>query len=249
MIPTNVSIASPALVADVVADTADQFLISYILLTRFEDCGPHAATFTLAHCLELSIKAVHWHMRGAPPPLDHRLDKLIENLQSELGTEFLAVLPDTASRDQFKLRIDDMNTAIFMEMLESFFEINPNWDDDKWAVLYALYRPVHLKYGVDRRPAVIQLMLPEKLHLNRMALRLMGIARKRFPNPEGHRKKIERFISRLPKRRTIVDALNEYFMKGAAHFDPETERKVEGLFPRMTFDGEELELLRAALLV
>jgi hypothetical protein len=249
MTSTSPSLASPALVADIVAGTADQFLISYILLSRFEDCGPHAATFTLAHCIELSIKAVHWHVRAAPPPFNHRLDEIIGDLQDELGTEFLLALPDPLSRDRFKRRIDDINTSVFMEMLESFYEINPNWDDDKWAVLYALYRPVHLKYGVDRRPAVIQLMLPEKLHLNRMALRLIGIARKRFPNPEGHQKKIQKFVSRLPRRRTIIDALDEYFAKGSADFDPEVERKAEGPFPRMTFDGEELELLKDTLLV
>ena len=47
-------------IADVHADAADQFLISYLTMTRLKQCSPYAILFTLGHCIELSIKAVFW---------------------------------------------------------------------------------------------------------------------------------------------------------------------------------------------
>jgi transposase len=55
----------------------------------------------------------------------------------------------------------------------------------------------------DNRPAILKLMLLERLKLNKMGLRL--IEYEEFPNKESHREELRRFVMRLPKRRTIID--------------------------------------------
>jgi hypothetical protein len=54
-------------IAEVIATAADQYLFSYIILTRFEECQPYSIGFTMAHCIELSIKAAYWRkLKKAP---------------------------------------------------------------------------------------------------------------------------------------------------------------------------------------
>jgi hypothetical protein len=232
-------------IAEVIANAADQFLIAYIIQARFEECGPYSVAFTMAHCLELSIKAAYWLEKRTPPD-GHEIEPLIKALRPGLGDELENLLPDPVVRQKFRDRVDAMNIAAPMDMLEWFFDVNPNFDDDEWMVLYALFRPVNLKYGVTKKnPTIIRMMLPERLRLNRKGLRLTGCARERFPNKEQHRDKLRKFVARLPKRRTIIDAINELLEKGSAYFNPKDEDAVP--FPRLIFDAAELELLRDTL--
>jgi hypothetical protein len=234
-------------IADVIAGVADQFLISYIIQSRFEECGPHSVAFTFAHCLELSIKAAYWQIKTASPPANHQVAQLIELLRPGLGDQLLSHLPSEETRQKFKSHVDAMNAAPVGDMLKWFFEVNPNFDDGTWMILYALFRPVHVKYGVDKQPAILQMMLGERLRLNETGLRLIGCSREEFPNQQFHKATLSRFIDRLPRRRTIIDALDEYFRTGEGEFDPTVEEKRAGPFPRLTFDGGELDLLRDAL--
>ena len=55
-------------------------------------------------------------------------------------------------RAKFSVRVSNMNAATPMDMLTEFFELNPNFDDEKWMFLYAIFRSMHVKYGVDKQP-------------------------------------------------------------------------------------------------
>jgi hypothetical protein len=46
---TSVSPEKAEFVTNVIAGAADQYLTSYLVLTRFEECGPYSIAFALAH--------------------------------------------------------------------------------------------------------------------------------------------------------------------------------------------------------
>jgi hypothetical protein len=232
-------------IAEVIATAADQYLFSYIILTRFEECQPYSIGFTMAHCIELSIKVAYWR-KFKKAPDNHRINDIIEELRPGIGDRLEKLLPDEELRKAFHASVDEINKAPFMKMLKRVLKINPNLDDDKWMVLYAVHRSLHVKYGVDKQPAILQLLAPVKPRLNKMALELIGCARTEFPHKDYHQRKLRKFVDKLPKQYSIVDAV----IKLA------TKEKHEGKTKRITnakpirlpqFKPEELALLRRTL--
>ena len=84
----------PEFIAEVHAKAADQFLLSYLILTRFPQSSPYSLGFALGHCLELSIKTAYWHRKRHAPKFKHFMDDLIEQLPADLKDELERILPD-----------------------------------------------------------------------------------------------------------------------------------------------------------
>jgi hypothetical protein len=78
---TSIALTAPEAdrLAEIHADAADQFLISYLTLTRFPEGNVYALSFLLAHCLELSIKTIYCKELRLQPPSGSQ-GHLIENL-------------------------------------------------------------------------------------------------------------------------------------------------------------------------
>jgi hypothetical protein len=242
----TVSASKAKQIAEVIATAADQYLFSYIILTRFEECQLYSIGFTMAHCIELSIKAVHWlKLRKAPD--NHRIEKIIEELKPVgIGHELEKLLPDSETRKAFHGSVDEINKASFMEMMKGVLKINPNLDDDKWMVLYAILRSVNVKYGVDKHPAILQLLAPVKPRLNKMALGLIGCARTEFPDKDRHQRELLKFVDKLPKQYSIVDAIIKQTQEKELGGKKKRIKSVRPIrLPQ--FKPEELALIRRAL--
>jgi hypothetical protein len=254
MASSNLTPSEAERIAEITADAADQFLISYIVLTRFAECGPYSIGFAMAHCLELSIKAVYWQEKKQAPPRNqgagHHLYPLIEALKPGIGDELEALLPPPETRTKFDASVDTMNEANIRDMLAKFFEINPNFDDDTWMLLYALYRLMHVKFGVDTKQRILQLMQPTNPKLNKKVLRLIGCARKGFPNSDNHQREIRRFVERIetatPQRPSIIDRLRELVETGKTADYPGDNADAQPV-SLLTFEPEELALLKDTL--
>lgn len=180
-------------IAGIHADGADQFLISYLTLTRFPQSSPYALGFALGHAFELSLKAVYWFTKRTFPD-SHLLDALITSIGADLKREMDAILPDRSVRDRFKDAVKPMMEAPVIQQIRTYFEFIPTGDDDAWLVLFILYILADVKYGVDRKQRILQLMPVHPPKLNAMALRAIGCARRHFPNAGLHRGEIEKFI-------------------------------------------------------
>jgi hypothetical protein len=190
------------------ANAADQFLISYLILTRFPESSPYALGFALAHCLEVSTKAAIYQTKGEPPPTGQKGHVLLELIKvlpddSKLKDELKNSLPKKSALDEFLKNVNEMNENPPIQMLRKFFALNPNFDTDEWMVLYAMFRVVDLKYGVDTQKRVLQLMQPVNPKLNKLALRLIASARQYFPCKESHRTTIADFIDKVPEKYDI----------------------------------------------
>jgi hypothetical protein len=135
-----------------------------------------------------------------------------------------------------------------MDMLNEFFELNPNFNDEEWMFLYALFRSVHVKYGVDNKQAVLKVFQPVKPRLNKMALRLIGSARKSFPRAEHHRRKIADFVDNLPKKYDIIAEMRK-LGRGRKAQDTPDYMKGKAPPPPLLFDAAELRFLRRTLRV
>jgi hypothetical protein len=230
-------------IADVHARAADQFLISYLILTRFPESNPYALGFALAHCLEVSIKAAYYVTKREAPPMKHYLDELIATLPDDFRDELQSNLPKQTVRDKFDEKVDDMNAASGHEMLKTFFEINPGFDDDLWMMLYAIFRSQHIKYGVDRQGRVLKFPVGEAPRLNEMALRLIAIAREKFPDKENHRGKIADFVGKLPEKYSIAKEMMRLAETGKAEDTPDYITGLEPA-PPLLFELSELSMLR-----
>jgi hypothetical protein len=246
MAPTAMSPARAEFVGNVYADSADQYLISYLILTRFPESSPYALGFVLAHCLEVSIKAAFFQVKGQAPPTGqkgHLLEELIELLPNDLKKELKSHLPDISVREHFDREVNRMNEAPPDEMLRTFFAINPEFDDDVWTMLYATFHSVDIRYGADAKQRVLQMMPPDNPKLTKMALRLIASAREHFPRKEDHRRTIAAFIDKLPTRYDLVAELKKLAETGTAQ---DTPAYITGDAPPppLMFDSAELELIR-----
>lgn len=176
------------------ADGADQFLISYLTLTRFPQSSPYALGFALGHSFELSLKAIYWSTKRMFPNT-HALDALISKIGPDLEREMDAILPDRRTvRHAFEGQVKTMMEGPLTEQLKMYFRFIPTGNDDAWLMLFILYILADVKYGVDTKQRVLQLMPVSPPRLNAMALRAIGCARRHFPHPERHRAEIEMFI-------------------------------------------------------
>lgn len=231
------------------ADAANQFLISYLILTRFPESSPYALGFVLAHCLEVSIKAAYYQRKGDAPPTGkkgHRLGELIKLLPDDLKSELESNLPKDSVREEFRKNVNSMNEDPPNKMLQAFFAINPNFDDDEWMVLYAMFLSVDLKYGVDAKQRVLQPMQPVNPRLNKMALRLIASARESFPDKERHRRAIADFINRVPKKYDITAELKRLAETGTAQDTPDYITG-DAPPPLLMFESAELDFIRRTL--
>src|ERR1700724_122991 len=113
-------------IAEVHAKAADQFLLSYLALTRFPESSPNSLGFALGHCLELSIKTAFWQRKRRAPKFKHFMDELIEQLPADLQRALNRILPSTRRRRRFKFAIRRLHKAPTIEMLKTYFNINPN---------------------------------------------------------------------------------------------------------------------------
>jgi hypothetical protein len=181
-------------IAGIHADGADQFLISYLTLTRFPQSSPYSLGFALGHCFELSLKAIYWSVKGTLPNT-HALDELTTNIGSDLEREMDTILPDRNTvRNRFKDIVKPMMEGPLSEQFKTYFEFIPTGNDDAWLMLFILYILADVKYGVDKKQRVLQLMQTTPPRLNSMALRAIGCARRHFPRPDFHRIEIEKFV-------------------------------------------------------
>jgi hypothetical protein len=189
--------------------------------------------------------AVYWHLNKRQPK-GHDLEEVIKELQLNPRRRLWRRLPNKATRTMFSKWIDQINRAPFVKMMELFTAIDLTFDDDQWMVLYAMFRSLHVKYGVDTQPAILRLMVPKKPRLNRMALRVIGCARKMFPERKRHQDVLRTFVANLPKRRTFSDAVAELRKKGKAYYDPKAPHD-SGPAPSLVFEPQELQLLKRTL--
>jgi hypothetical protein len=232
--------------AQIYARAADQYLISYLILTRFPESNSYALGFTLAHCMEISIKTAYFYVKKEPPPTGrdgHNLETLIKRLPDDLRDELEACLPEDSLRRRFEAEAKRMNEAIPTDMLRKFFDLNPRFDDDLWMMLYATFYSLDIKYGADGQLRVLQLMQAINPRLNKMGLRLIASARERFPHKELHRRTLAEFVDKLPRKYSIVAELRKFFETGKAEDTPAYMRG-EAPPPLLLFDGAELDMLR-----
>jgi hypothetical protein len=230
---------------EIYAKAGDQYLISYLILTRFPETNPYALGFVFAHCIEVSVKAVIFHRTKQAPPTGqkgHRLDELLELLPYDLKTELESHLPDPSVREHFLREVKDMHQAPPLEMLRRYFAINPESDDDVWMMLYAMYFSGDIRYGADARRNVLQLMPSGKPRLNK-ALRLIACARERFPYNETHRRTLAEFVDKLPTKYNIVAEVQKLVETGTAEDTP-AYFTGDAPAPPLLFDKAELNLLR-----
>jgi hypothetical protein len=231
---------------EIYAKAADQYLISYLILTRFPESNPYALGFVLAHCIEVSVKAVIFHLTKQAPPTGqkgHLLEELLKLLPNDLKTELESHLPKDTTREHFLREVDDMHKAPPLKMLQTFFAINPEFDDDLWMMLYAMYFPVDIKYGADAGRNVLQPMQGDNPRLNKMALRLIACARERFPYTENHRGTLAEFVDKLPSKYSIVAEVQKLVATGTAEDTP-AYITGDAPAPPLLFDTAELDLLR-----
>ena len=248
MSPSHVSESQVLSIAGIVADAADQYLISYILLTRFVETTPYSLIFTLAHCIELSIKAAYWNVNRTSPGKTHGIDQLLERLPA-LKAEAEKYLPSQEMRKQFRDQVDEINRAQGSDMIKALLAINPNLNDDNWQLLYSLDRSVHVKYGVDNNSAVLQLVSPVVPKLNVKALKLIGCARRLFIAEDQHRTTLVKFMRKLDAagalRHSIIERLQEHTNTGrlVSLADPNPPKSL------ISFEPDETALLKGALLL
>jgi len=231
---------------EIYAKAADQYLISYLILTRFPQSNPYALGFTLAHCMEVSIKSAFFHVKKEAPPTGHEghnLEKLIKLLPDDPRDELESYLPERSLRQRFATVVKTMNEAPPQEMLRKFFELNPNFDDELWMMLYTTFHSLDIKYGADAKLRVLQLMQSVDPKLNKMALRLIASARERFPHKEQHRRAIAAFVDKLPKKYDIIAELKKFAETGTAEDTPDYMTG-KATPPPLLFDTAELDLLR-----
>jgi hypothetical protein len=205
--------------AGVTAKAADQFLIAYIVLTRFSECTPYALCFTLAHCLELSVKAAYWSTMRQKPPKTYRILDLMERLPQPMQDAMSPYLPGVQAREKFK-EFYRKQQGSFVDMLRAFFAANPRFKDDDTQIFFSIYHSMDLKYGIDAQDVVLQLMTGTIPKLNFKALRLISIARKHFVNANFHHRNLVDFIARLTDSGAIqpstLDILTQYLKTGSA---------------------------------
>ncbi len=244
--PTAVTPDRADFLAQTYATASDQYLISYLILTRFPESNSYALGFTLAHCMEISIKAAFFYFKKEAPPTGregHNLETLIKRLPDNLRDELEACLPADSLRRRFETESKTMNEATPMEMLKKFFELNPKFDDDLWMMLYATFYSLDIKYGADAQLRVLQLMQAVKPRLNKLALRLIATARRHFPHKERHRRTLAEFVDKLPREYSVVEQIKKLIATGKAEDTPAYLRG-EAPPPLMMFDGAELNILR-----
>jgi hypothetical protein len=223
----SVSPHSADYLAGVHANAADQFLVSYLALTRFPHTSPYALGFALGHCLELSIKAAHWHRTQQAPVLQHSLDGLIEKLPDDLKDELEKILPNSKKRDRFRSAVKQMHKAPTLKMLKTYFTLNPRADDDEWLVLYIMYVLPHIKYGVDKEEGVLQLFQPAKPKLNKIALRAIGRLRREFPFENRTLAEfMEHYVTRAPDKGLTVSRLMNFLETNAQRERSSSENPV-----------------------
>jgi len=242
---TTLSPSKADYLGEIYAEAADQYLVSYLILTRFPESNPYALGFILAHSIEVSLKAVIFYQTKKAPPTGqkgHRLEELLKLLPSHLSNELESHLPERSVREHFVREVNRMHEAPPPEMLRTFFDISPNFNDELWMFLYAMYLSVDLKYGADANLRVLQPMQAVNPKLNQMALRFIACARESFPNKESHRQRLAQFVGKLPEKYNLIKQLKNLAETGTAEDTPAYIRG-DALPPPLLFDTAELELL------
>jgi hypothetical protein len=211
---TSIALTAPEAdrLAEIHADAADQFLISYLTLTRFPEGNVYALSFLLAHCLELSIKTIFCKKLRRQPPSGqqgHLIENLIAPLPYDIRSELENYLPFPNIRARSRDELHDKLARPTLAFLDWFFELNPNFNDEEWTLLYAMFFVVDLKYGVDTRRRSVQPMVGIVPRLNKRALGLFGATREYFPNKERHRSFLQDFVNKLPEEYNIVRELSK----------------------------------------
>ncbi len=231
---------------EIYAKAADQYLISYLILTRFPQSNPYALCFTLAHCMEISIKAAFFYVKKEAPPTGrdgHNLEKLIKLLPDEPRKKLDDCLPEDTIRRRFETGAKKINDAPPQQMLQNFRELNPNFDDELWMMLCATFYSLDIKYGADGQLRVLQLMQAVDPKLNKRALRLIATARESFPHVQEHRRTLAEFVDKLPRKYDIIAELKKLAETGTAEDTPAYIRG-EAPSPPLLFDTAELDTLR-----
>jgi hypothetical protein len=212
-----------------------------------------------------------WQRERRRPKFKHFMDELIEQLPADLKRELNRILPDEEKRRRFKAKIKRMHKAPTIEMLRTYFDINPHSDDDLWMTLYIMYILPDIKYGEDKEQGILQLLQPPKPRLNKIVLRAIGRLRCEFPNKESHSSEVAKFLDRYgvlaPQKGVTVAQINKMLRAKAAresdaskqHSGPHAGEKeasgsratqsVAPLKSSLVFDSRDVKLIRETLYI